>query len=72
LVDRKKRGEYSKGLIELKDTIYEMYFDEVDIKENTVMLRTKKKTKEQIFLILRSLSKIKEIRRKNNVKYCLE
>jgi len=49
-----------------------MYFDEVDIKENTVMLRTKKKTKEQIFLILRSLSKIKEIRRKNNVKYCLE
>ena len=71
LKEQKIRGEYKKEALELKPTGYTCFINEADLMNHSTVLRTKKRTKEDIVLLLRHLGKLKEIRQKSSIKYCL-
>ena len=71
LKEQKVRGEYKKEALELKPTGYTCFINDTDLMDHSVVLRTKKRTKEDIVLLLRHLGKLKEIRIKSSIKYCI-
>ena len=71
LKEQKVRGEYKKEALELKASGYTCFINDIDLMNHSVVLRTKKRTKEDIVLLLRHLGKLKEIRIKSSIKYCL-
>lgn len=77
--DQKLRAKYRAEGIELQQELKAVtgstsatFFNDADVTAYTKMLKTKKRTKEDIFLVLRHINKIKQVRKKSSVKYILK
>ncbi|XP_076815911.1 SKA complex subunit 1-like [Clavelina lepadiformis] len=71
LKEEKRRAVYLEQAKEVKGTPYSTFFVDDDIYKFTTTLKTKKKTKNDVFLILRHLGRVKEMHKGNLTRYCI-
>lgn len=69
--DEKKRSIYLEMGKDLKGTIYEIFFMDSDIQSYGTVIKARPKTRETVFLVLRHLGKMKEVRKGKPPRYCI-
>ncbi|XP_039251516.2 SKA complex subunit 1-like [Styela clava] len=69
--DEKKRSIYLEMGKDLKGTIFEIFFMDSDVQSYGTVLKSRPKSRETVFLVLRHLGKMKEIRKGKPPRYCI-
>lgn len=69
--EEKKRSLYIELGKDLRNTPHSIFFSDQDILDYSTMLKVKKKTRSDIFLMLRHIGKMKETRKAKIPRYCI-